>query len=372
MAMPENIAAVCADRFVFRLAYAVCLRLLSLSQGRYDVLHVTEDNPDLDRLDVPRGLHIRLLDIDELVPAGGPTQLYGSATYSRLHLPQIAGEGCKRIVYVDYDVAPVTSPAPLFSLDLGGSGVAAVTDSIAERTLRVAAESAAWGDRLQLLGIASIDSYFNAGCLLIDAERWRRDGLTAAFAEIAGRFGKSLINCDQDILNSHFHGKWAALSPRWNFQEPSLGVGLEDVLSPALLHYYGSPKPWTLPDADLKRGPCAPLAGIYAAAGWPDTLADVLALHSRKASRRERLRARRRRLFGFLPRYRKEARQRWQERAIDMIRLIRRMRHDIAASRYIDVEQGISRIDQEALLRLERRLLSKLGPAAPPPAASTG
>jgi len=75
----------------------------------------------------------------------------------------------------------------------------------------------------------------NAGVLVMDLDRMRRDDFTATFLGMVERYGLH----DQDTLLAYVGPDRAVIEPRWN----ALPV-LEDVPDPGLIHWASFGKPW--------------------------------------------------------------------------------------------------------------------------------
>ena len=82
--------------------------------------------------------------------------------------------------------------------------------------------------------------------MVIDPAAWRREKLAdrvmAALAEDPMRYPFM----EQDALNATLKGGFAPLSPRYNFMGDFFLLDLERRISPVVLHFVNTPKPWTL------------------------------------------------------------------------------------------------------------------------------
>ena len=75
----------------------------------------------------------------------------------------------------------------------------------------------------------------NAGVLVLDLDRMRRDGFTARYLGLVERYGFH----DQDTMLAYVGPDRAVIEPRWNAMP-----ALEDVPDPGLIHWAGFGKPW--------------------------------------------------------------------------------------------------------------------------------
>jgi lipopolysaccharide biosynthesis glycosyltransferase/glycosyltransferase involved in cell wall biosynthesis len=162
------------------------------------------------------------------------------ATLFRLGLEKLGPADCRRVLYLDADIAVANDVRPLWNTDLEGNVLGAVTDENVNAGLFAA--------RWRLPG--GCPSYFNAGILLIDLEKVRSEGLFQKAADFIAEHDRELPWNDQDALNWAIWGRWKLLAPVWNVQrltsiaiargEASLPAGR----SPSIVHYTGSDKPW--------------------------------------------------------------------------------------------------------------------------------
>lgn len=193
------------------------------------------------------------LDIDwieipaRLVDGAHFPDFVSSATLFRLLLPELLPAHVTRTIYVDADTILTSSFAELWTLDIGESLVAAVRD--ANNPWAAGPLGTDW----EGLGLAPDQPYFNAGCLVIQLDKWREHSVGARAMDLLRR--AKLRWGDQDALNVVLAGAWHELSRRWNLQTADVrkysaawALWRDDVeravASPALIHYTERDKPW--------------------------------------------------------------------------------------------------------------------------------
>ena len=234
------VIALCANQAYFPPAYVVCLALATSLAGRHDVILFTEQSPLLDR--VPADLPFRIETPDFLARLPDlPEVIEGKTafTFLRFFLPDLLTD-YDRMLYLDCDIRVAGPVSDIFDLDLKGAPFAAVDDLI---TTLFPVDVP---DRMlhhQALGLAADDYYCNAGVLLIDCEKWRREHFTDLALNCMNRLGRAAKHHDQDVLNVAFRNKWLALSPRWNFVVPPLWTDVRDIIQP-VIHHHLLEKPW--------------------------------------------------------------------------------------------------------------------------------
>ena len=188
---------------------------------------------------------VRFVDIsDELETSGlsdyrQTARLPLSSCY-RLLLPRIL-PAYGKIVYIDVDVAVCRDLGELYETDVGDNWFAAAKDVVYTTKPEYVFWAAKWG-------FAEWDGYVNAGVLVMNLERFRREPVLDRLKEIV--FEAAKWNCDQDALNFVCKGAIAPLDPRWNVQlgdycfEKQIALTGEEKW---IAHYTSLAKPWKLP-----------------------------------------------------------------------------------------------------------------------------
>jgi lipopolysaccharide biosynthesis glycosyltransferase len=177
------------------------------------------------------------------------TSRFPAEIWFRLLLPEVLPD-LPRALYLDVDTVVLDDLAPLWTTELAGAHIGAVTN-IPYRPEGVE-ELRRYPDGLDL----EPRSYFNSGVVLIDLDSWRRDGVTSALLETATA-SRDLAWPDQSVLNLVLGGSRAHLEPRWNATTALLDLGLGADLfgaaelragqtMPAIRHFEGieTYKPW--------------------------------------------------------------------------------------------------------------------------------
>jgi lipopolysaccharide biosynthesis glycosyltransferase len=175
--------------------------------------------------------------------AGRPRRLTSRITIStmdRLLLPHML-DGVPRVTYVDVDTLMLDDVCRLASVDLGGRPVAARDSNVSEasewrRSATQLPEDTATDLRRWMLqqhgyGAAAL----NAGVLVMDLDRMRRDDFTATYLGWVEAFGLH----DQDTMLAYVGPDRCALDGRWNAMPVH-----EDVTDPGLIHWASLGKPW--------------------------------------------------------------------------------------------------------------------------------
>jgi lipopolysaccharide biosynthesis glycosyltransferase len=172
------------------------------------------------------------------------------ASYYRLLITEFLPPEFDKAIYLDTDMVVKGNLEELWNIPLEDNYLLAVQDDV---QLYI---SMCDGLRKDYnLGSVSDYKYFNAGLLVINLEKWRKENIGVKVIEYIEQNRKYLIN-DQDGLNAILVGKWGEIHPRWN-QMPRIYDYLswkesphtEDIYEellhkPYIIHFTNSPKPW--------------------------------------------------------------------------------------------------------------------------------
>ena len=199
---------------------------------------------------------------------------FSRAVFRRLFLDRVLPSRYHRIIALDSDML-IRRPGlgRLASIDLRGAPLAAAYDMIFLMDQRGGALAEKFRAHRRSLGLAPRTPYFNAGLMVIDRAKW-------VDAEIGTRALNALLSnperhpfMEQSALNELIAGRFAPLSPRYNFMGDFFLLGLESTIDPVVLHFVNRPKPW---DLDQWRGEtrfARTYRDWFAASPWPDYLA---------------------------------------------------------------------------------------------------
>ncbi len=188
-----------------------------------------------------QNIRITFLPIAEILPVikrmKFPTDDYFSvATYFRFFVPQLFPQ-YQRILYLDGDLIILDDVANLYNMDLQGSllGVAAQTPGadIQYKNLR--------GDYMRSsLGIDDTSRYFNAGVLLVDLVKARKENYTQKLLYTLKKLGRPPLY-DQDVLNGAYALTAYQFPYTYNFE---IQFAEKPDELPHIIHYSGNVKPW--------------------------------------------------------------------------------------------------------------------------------
>ena len=161
-------------------------------------------------------------------------------TFFRLLIPQLLEE--ERVLYLDSDIVVTGSLIPLFEIDFEDNYVLAVKD-----TFNTYAE-----ETKKKLGMSKESTYFNAGILVINTNKWREDKLMQRIIAFASENPTVISYADQDSINAIIDTKIKLLPLRYNIQFSLLDKSRKtseektEIKHRCVVHYTGGYpyKPW--------------------------------------------------------------------------------------------------------------------------------
>lgn len=188
---------------------------------------------------------ISFLDIDGSVYRDYPmSQNLTVAAYYRISIPELLSDSVKKVIYLDCDLIVKEDILNLWHFPLNGKHLAAVQDL---------------SNSSHLTSGVPRHKYFNSGVLLIDLEKWRRDGIAEKVHEYLNAHPEKIQFPDQCALNGVLFESWERLPLRWNHQSGVYRSSrkrfrhftAEEIKearwNPGIIHYIGTSKPWKYP-----------------------------------------------------------------------------------------------------------------------------
>lgn len=112
-----------------------------------------------------------------------------------------------RALYLDCDTIICGDVYPLFSIDLSDNYVAAVIDT-------------ASNDIKEKTGMDIKNPYVNAGVLLMNLAKWRRNQVSDKFLKYIAECDGRVFHHDQGVINHVFQGKISIVDPVYNSMTP--------------------------------------------------------------------------------------------------------------------------------------------------------
>lgn len=164
------------------------------------------------------------------------------ATYYRIYFDEIFKNKLDYILYLDSDIVFLGDISKIYnnfkkSLMNSRFTIAATKELDLKQTHQ---------ELKKVLGMKS-DSYFNAGVLLIDVNKWKMGNTTKLLLSNQEKLHENLKYWDQDLFNSCFDGDYLELPKEVNFSSEVIDSNQNRDLKNIIgVHFSGKTKPWTI------------------------------------------------------------------------------------------------------------------------------
>ena len=153
------------------------------------------------------------------------------ATYFRLFIENYLPEKVDNIIYLDPDVVCLTNPVERIRYEI-------INLVKSEKVISARTEHRRGEKRID------VDSlYFNAGVMLIDLNKWRKQSIQEKLLINLEAYKETIYQWDQDVLNSLFNGDYIELPNEFNYK-PDLIKKITQEKEIIFMHFAGSDKPW--------------------------------------------------------------------------------------------------------------------------------
>lgn len=140
----------------------------------------------------------------------------GFSTYARIYIQRFLPKNIERLLFIDTDTLVLNSLESIMNIDLSHYVLAAVKDTV---TL----------EYRHGLRMKDNDSYFNAGILYINMNRWRNEGIEKQLLGLLPKIAPYCIYADQDLINIVLKNEVYVLPIKYNCMAVPLILKLKDV-----------------------------------------------------------------------------------------------------------------------------------------------
>ncbi len=268
-----NICFAVNEQYALPLRNAIYSLVKCVNTARcYDILVMTKGLSDEAMTKIRRvienhdNVSIRFIDMSiyekEYLDGVIPLQHYLSVeTDYRLFLATEMFSEYEKMIYLDCDILVLKDVAELYDSDLAGMAVGAVVEysfrfwDYCKNPLFIDNEPYSIRSYCKnIVGVPSLEDYFNAGVLLIDTEQLRKITSISEMVEVLSQ--KHFFMNDQDVINHLVSGNFKHLDVGWNYlicyeyiknyPNSELQTIFSDVYcdTPGIVHYVGAAKPW--------------------------------------------------------------------------------------------------------------------------------
>lgn len=194
---------------------------------------------------------IELNDIRGLFDFDVDTLGWHITVLARLFFDKLLPKSVDKIIYLDGDTICIRSLKELWNTDMKNNVIAgSLSPTKRDRAIKE-------------LGITSKDPYINAGVLLINLKKWRKDKTGARIIKYYKEHDGHLSANDQDAINGALRSEIKVIKPKFNYytsyiyysykmlkklQSPYKFIPEswydESAKEPVIIHYPGEERPW--------------------------------------------------------------------------------------------------------------------------------
>jgi len=155
-----------------------------------------------------------------------------TVTYGKVLIAKILPESIEKVLYLDIDIKIREKLDLLLATDFDGT-----LGAVRQKTLLIHNENG-----------SILDSYFNAGVLVLNLSSWRNRNLDAKILQLLDLRGPFKY-MDQDLLNIVCENSWYELDQRFNFFSEATLRFYPSRKENSITHFAGPFKPWIYPVA---------------------------------------------------------------------------------------------------------------------------
>ena len=186
-------------------------------------MNISENNKNLMRDMVEKsGAEIYFIDTSDIHQYLEKTiklKVRSIATYYRLFLSSLLDASIDKAIYLDCDSMVNDTLEELWDTDISGYDIAGVLDIISAKNKKC-------------IGLKEEEPYFNAGMLLINLKKWRKDNIEQKMIDFVQQHDGKVCYHDQGTINGVCVNK-KILHPRYNAMTPFFVMTLKQ-----LKHYH--------------------------------------------------------------------------------------------------------------------------------------
>lgn len=156
--------------------------------------------------------------------------------FGRLFLPNIISDE-ERAIYMDIDMIVNKPLEEVYEADLENFSIGAIPDGVKDQKLSK-----------RRLKFSEEKIYFNAGLMLMDLKKLRKNGMMNTVIEYCANPDMELKLNEQDGLNIIFENDFKELPQIWNCTHGVLEEKKYSLNEIGIIHYTGEIKPWDCRD----------------------------------------------------------------------------------------------------------------------------
>lgn len=254
-----NILYTTNDKFVAKVAASICSIFENNKQEKDICIYIIgqgiskENIIRFEKLQSKYNRKIEILEMKEVsdyLDFSFDTNGWNPIVLARLLLDKFLPEEVEKVLYIDGDTINLASLAELWQLDLQEKVLGGCIEATVSKKQKI------------YLGMEKIP-YINAGVLLIDLKKWRKEEIGKRILRFYQANNGNLFANDQDAINGSLKGEIYYLPPKYNFYniywfysyktlKKLMGkadyytkeIYKESLDNPTIIHYLGEERPW--------------------------------------------------------------------------------------------------------------------------------
>lgn len=223
MSNPIILAAACDNHYIPLLAALIKSVELNHKTGEKLIFYVIDDRiSEVNKKRLRESTNGELTEIrwvpsHRIKPKGVTipfdTSSYPPTIHLRMFIPYFVPRDLEKVIYLDVDMIVKDEISKLWTVDLDGLPLAAVTDTLIKNF------GNSWGGirNYSDLGFDSETPYFNTGMMVMNTRLWRDGDLTNKIFRCIADNQKWVKYPDQYGLNVVMTNQWKEVDVRWNW-----------------------------------------------------------------------------------------------------------------------------------------------------------
>lgn len=203
----------------------------------FDLVIASEDELALPQWARDAGILFHRMGASDL-PPDLPVGHFVRATFYRIKAPDQLASRYRRILYLDGDILMEGGDLErLLAIGMGDHSIAAVISRLVHKKQHGRAPE------FKILGLPAMP-YFNSGVMLIDTDTYLRERISDRCVEVIQTKREAILLADQSVYNIALRGRFAVLSPVWNWMTSQEYPFATRRIPVRFRHFCGPLKPW--------------------------------------------------------------------------------------------------------------------------------
>lgn len=213
---------------------------------KFDLVVASEHPLKLPDWAVDAGILFHQMSPDDLptnLPIGGVAR----ASFYRIKAPDQLASRYRRLLYLDSDIVMDGGDLDrLIEIEMGDHPIAAVMDAL------IYNDKGGHAPEYKMLGLPAF-AYFNTGMMVIDTDAYLRERISERCVEVILAHREAIRYADQSAYNIVLKGRFARLSPVWNWMNIRDYPLVTRRIPVRFHHFIGRAKPWNDVEALERR-----------------------------------------------------------------------------------------------------------------------